>query len=73
MPQRLFTCRWARAIRKKSQMFKESATASSAQQEAAQKRRCRKGAALKTGLEVSDRPTSEPSASFLAKEGEQAP
>jgi hypothetical protein len=59
MPLGLFAARCARATRKKPQIFKESATASSAQEEA-EKTRWRKGAALKTGLEASEWPVSEP-------------
>jgi hypothetical protein len=42
--------------RKKSQIFKETATASSAQEEAEKETRCPKVAALKTGLKASDWP-----------------
>ncbi len=59
MPLGLFAGRCARATRKKSQIFKETATASSAQ-EAAEKTRCPKDVALKTGVKASDWPVSEP-------------
>ena len=59
MPLGLFAGRCTRATRKKPQIFKETATASSVQEEA-EKTRFRKGAALKTGLEASEWPVSEP-------------
>ena len=71
MPLELFAACSRTPTRKKSQIFKETATASSAQEEA-EKTRCRKGAALKTGLKASDWSVSEPSASFLAKSGAAA-
>jgi hypothetical protein len=59
MPLGLFAGCPRTPTRKKSQIFKETAAASSAQEEA-EKRRCRKGAAPTIGLEALDWPVSEP-------------
>ena len=68
MPLGLFAGCSRTPTRKKSQILKETATASSAQEEAEKTHR-RKRTAVKTGLRVSEWPVREPSASFLAKIG----
>jgi hypothetical protein len=59
MPLGLIAGRCVRTTRDKSQIFKESATASPAQEEE-EKTRCRKGPAPKSGLEASEWAVSEP-------------
>ena len=68
MPLGLFAGCSRTPTRKKSQIFKETATASSGWEQA-EKVRCRKGAALKPGLEASENSLFRSPASFLAKMG----